>query len=195
MEDRQLVTKAVLECYPYIEDMYDALTRSAEKCALDGFYAVFAAEQMRLYEQILRYNDRKIGLYNMKYLIEEGIRRSGVMSDGFLRARYLLGKSAAEIASQKDTSLRTCYRQLQRGLEAFTSALERMGFDKKCLLKEFGNEPLFSSMLKRVIDEDDEMLRMKERLKGVNTEAFASFNRHNNHHSRPRRDSDGRAFA
>ena len=43
MEDRQLVTKAVLECYPYIEDMHDALTRSAEKCALDGFYAVFAA--------------------------------------------------------------------------------------------------------------------------------------------------------
>ena len=192
MEDRFLVTKAVLECYPYIDDMYDALTRSADKCVADGFYAIFAEEQMRLYEQIMKYNDRKVGLYNLKYIIEKGMNGSNEV----FRARYLQGKSASEIAVQGGGKLRTIYRQLQKGLATFTFTLELMGFNKKRLLKEFGNEPLFSSMLKRVIEEDDEAARMRKECKKVNTEAFRELSPRNNHrHSHPRQDSDDRVYA
>ena len=186
MEDRFLVTKALLECYPYIEDMHDALSRSAEKCASDGFYAIFASEQMRLYEQIMKYNNRKIGLYNMKYLTEEGIGESG--ETALLRERYLKEKSAATVSLEKGIPLRTVYRRLETGLRIFTRRLEEMGFDKKRLLKECGNEPLFLSMLKRVIDEDDENERMRGALLKVNVEAFGALSRRNRR-SHPHRDS------
>ncbi|MBO7390418.1 MAG: hypothetical protein J6U39_03130 [Clostridia bacterium] len=187
MEDKFLVTKALLECYPYIEDMHDALSRSAEKCAADGFYAIFASEQMRLYEQIMKYNNRKTGLYNMKYLTEEGVGGSALTA--ILRERYLKEKSAATLSAENGIPLRTVYRRLEAGHAAFTSRLEEMGFDKKRLLKEFGNEPLFLSMLKRVIDEEDEKERIRDALLKVNVEAFGGLSRHNHRRSRPHRDS------
>ena len=179
MEDRELVTKAMLECYAYIDDMYDALTQSIEKRALDGFYAIYAAEQFKLYEQIMKYNDRKVGLYNMKYLIEEGLARTPSYA-GLLRAKYLEKKSVIEIAKERDLSLRTCYRRIGVGLTIFTGELEKMGFGKKRLLKEFGNEPLFSSMLNRVIAEDDET--KTRAAKEAHFEALSRNNRHNPRH-------------
>ena len=191
MEDKQLVVKALLECYPYIDDMYDALTRMIASSVSDGFYAIFANEQMRLYERIMRYNDRKIGLYNMKYLIEEGTGRK----QSILRARYMEGKSASVIASESDIPLRTVYLRLKQGIATLAVVLEKMGFDKKRILKEFGNEPLFSSMLKRVIEEDDEAQRVKEAVKKTNIEPFGSINHRRNRRSRPRRDTDDCASA
>ena len=194
MEDRELVTKAMLECYPYIDDMYDALTKCVEKCALDGFYAVFAGEQMRLYEQIMKYNDRKIGLYNMKYLIEKGLEEKGACL-ALIREKYSEGKSVSCIALKRNISVRTCYRQLQRGLKEFTLSLAKMGFEKKRLLKEFGNEPLFSSMLKKVIEEEEESKRLVRDAARVNTDAFDAISRRNNRRNRLRPDSGERASA
>ena len=179
MEDRELVTKAMLDCYAYIDDMYDALTQSIEKHALDGFYAIYAAEQFKLYGQIIKYNDRKVGLYNMKYLIEEGLARAAAYAD-LLRAKYLEKKSVIEIARDRGLSLRTCYRRIGVGLTIFTGELEKMGFDKKRLLKEFGNEPLFSSMLNRVIAEDDETRTRAS--KEAHYEALSRNNRHSPRH-------------
>ena len=189
MEDRQLVVKALLECYPYIDDMYDALARMVEKSVVEGFYAIFEKDQMRLYERIMNYNDRKIGLYNMKYILEKGTEGS------LLRERYLAGKSASVIAGERHIPLRTVYHQLQTGLSRLTESLEKMGFDKKRILKEFGNEPLFTSMLKRVIAEDDEILRIREAAKKTNLEPFERISRRSARRSRPRRDNDDLASA
>ena len=191
MEDRQLVVKALLECYPYIDDMYDALTSTIEKCVADGYYAIFADEQMRLYERIMKYNDRKIGLYNMKYVIEEG---TGVRMP-LIRARYFEGKSATAIAEERGVPLRTVYHHLQKAVATLTAALEGMGFDKRRILKEFGNEPLFSSMLKRVIEEDDEAERIRELAKRTNIEPLGERIIRSRRRSRPRRDTDGRVSA
>ena len=191
MEDRQLVVKALLECYPYIDDMHDALTRMVEKCVADGFYAVFAEEQMRLYERILKYNDRKIGLHNMKYLLEQGTNRP----KSLLRARYLERKSAATIAAECDIPLRTVYRHLSAEIVTLAGIFEGMGFDKKRILKEFGNEPLFTSMLKRVIEEDDESARIKDLAKRTNIRPFGEVSFRNNRRNRPPRNNDDCASA
>ena len=60
-----------------------------------------------------------------------------------------------ELAGKYGGCLRTCYRQIKKGIAAFSEELEKLGFDKKRLLTEFGNEPLFQMMLTRVIREDD----------------------------------------
>lgn len=122
----------------------------------------------------------------MKYLTEEGIGESG--ETALLRERYLKEKSAATVSLEKGIPLRTVYRRLETGLRIFTRRLEEMGFDKKRLLKECGNEPLFLSMLKRVIDEDDENERMRGALLKVNVEAFGALSRRNRR-SHPHRDS------
>ena len=188
MEDEMLVARAMLECYPYIDDMYDALTRTAERCAMNGFYAIFPVEQMRLYEQIMKCNERKIGLYNMKYLTEAGLGGGGIL----LRERFFEKKSVSVIAAEHGIPLRTAYRRLEKELCSFTKALNVKGFDKKRLLKEFGNEPLFLSMLNRVIREDDESSRVRKELRKRNAEVFNEVSLRNNRRTHPHRDvSDG----
>lgn len=191
MEDRELVVKALLECYPYIDDMCDTLTRMTEKCVADGYYAVFMDEQMRLYEKIMKYNARRSGLYRIKNILEAGT--GGRMP--LLRARFMDGKSAAVVASEGEIPLRTVYRRLQTGISALAAVLEKMGYDKKHILKEFGDEPLFSAMLKRVIDEDDEVARVNQAVKRTNIAPFGEITLRSNRRSRPRRDKDDRAFA
>lgn len=170
MEDRLLVAKTVLECYAHLDDLYDALTESSSCCVRNGFYAIFPSEQMRLYERIAKYEDRKAGLYNMKYLIEEAFRRGGSVSMSFLRERYVEGVPMEVLTERYGVCKRTCYRYMQRGLAEFALEAERLGYDKKRFICEYGDEPLFTSMLNRVIREDDgEEAREAEETTSINS--------------------------
>ena len=155
MEDQLLVAKTLLLCYPYLEDLFDSLTRCENECVSSGFYAIFPNEQMRLYERIAAYEHRKVGVYNMKYLIEECFRRGKGAALSLLKERYLSGVDMPVLMEKYDVSLRTCYRYIKRGLAELSKALQSLGFDKKRILTEYGNEPLFMTMLNRVIKEDD----------------------------------------
>ena len=155
MEDKYLVAKTLLECYSHLDDLYDALTESSERAVESGFHAIFPSEQMRIYERIIKYEARKVGVYNMKYMIEECFRRGGSHALSLLKERYLHGGSIAEIAEKYGVCLRTCYRHLKKGIVAFTEELEKLGFDKKRIICLYGNEPLFMTMLNLVIKEDD----------------------------------------
>ena len=166
MEDKFLVAKTLLECYKHLDDLYDALTDSSEKAVANGFYAIFPLEQMRIYERIIRYEARKVGVYNMKYLIEESFRRGGSHALSLLKEKYLHGYSIADLAEKYGVCMRTCYRHLKKGLVAFTEELEKLGFDKKRLICLYGNEPLFMTMLNLVIKEDDAEGREEKREEG-----------------------------
>ena len=155
MEDQLLVAKTLLLCYPHLDDLYDSLTRCEEECVDSGFYAIFPNEQMRLYERIAAYERRKVGVYNMKYLIEECFRRGKGCALSLLKERYLKGRDMSELMDKYCVSLRTCYRYIKRGLSELSKALLTLGFDKKRIFMEYGNEPLFMTMLNRVIKEDD----------------------------------------
>lgn len=155
MEDKFLVAKTLLACYRHLDDLYDALTESAESCVRSGFYAIFPKEQMSIYERIMRYEERKTGLYNMKYLVEECFRRESSPSLSLLKEKYIRNLSMNDIMEKYGVSMRTCYRHLKKGLISFTHGLEKFGYDKTRLLFLFGNEPLFQTMLARVIREDD----------------------------------------
>ncbi len=155
MEDQLLVAKTLLLCYPHLDDLFDSLTRCEEECVDSGFYAIFPNEQMRLYERIAAYERRKVGVYNMKYLIEECFRRGNGCALSLLKERYLKGGDMSELMEKYGVSLRTCYRYINRGLSELSKALLTLGFDKKRIFTEYGNEPLFMTMLNRVIKEDD----------------------------------------
>ena len=155
MEDLILVVKTLLKCYPHLDDLYEALTESVEECVKSGFYAIFPSEQMRLYERIYAYEHRKVGVYNMKYLIEEAFRRGKGNILSLLKERFLYKKEMSELTEKYGVSLRTCYRYVKRGLTLLAEALLEMGFDKRRILMEYGDEPLFLTMLNRVIKEDD----------------------------------------
>ena len=155
MEDQLLVAKTLLKCYPHLDDLSDALTRSIEECVESGFYAIFPNEQMRLYERIYAYEHRKVGVYNMKYLIEEAFRRGEGHALSLLKERFLSHKDMNDLMAKYGVSLRTCYRHIKRGLTVFAEALAAIGFDKKRIIVEYGDEPLFLTMLNRVIKEDD----------------------------------------
>lgn len=111
---------------------------------------------MRLYERISDYEDRKTGLYNMKYLVEQAFRSVRYPVLALAKERFILKRSVGEITKKYGVLPRTCYRYIKKGIVAFTQNLEELGFDKKRLIIEFGNEPLFQTMLTRVIKEDDE---------------------------------------
>ena len=184
MEDELLVTKTLLLCYPHLDDLFDALTESVENCVRNGFYAIFTAEQMALYERIARYEDRKVGLCNMKYLVGECFRSGRGISLSLLKERYILGKSMNELMEKYGVCMRTCYRYLKKGLADFTLELERLGFDKKRILTECGDEPLFQTMLTRVIREDD--VESRREAKGAQEGGI------NNRHTPLHLDSNGR---
>ena len=155
MEDKFLVAKTILECYPHLDDLYDALTESSDGCVRSGFYAIFPKEQLRLYARIAECENRKVGIYNMKYLVEECFRRGRSVALSLLKEKYIFGRSVNAFAERYGVSLRTCYRYLKKGIAEFTSELEEMGYDKRRILTEYGDEPLFQTMLTRVIREDD----------------------------------------
>jgi len=155
MEDNLLVAKTLLKCYPHLDDLFEALTHCTEECINSGFYAIFPNEQLRLYERINAYERRKTGIYNMKYLIEESFRRGKGIALSLLKDRFLSRRDMGELIERYRVSLRTCYRYLKKGLGELAKELEDLGFDKKRILMEYGNEPLFMTMLNRVIKEDD----------------------------------------
>ena len=155
MEDKLLVAKTLLECYPHLDDLYEVLTGNSESCVHSGFYAIFPSEQMSIYERLIKYEERKVGLYNMKYLVEEAFRRGKSAPLSLLKEKYINKKSMLELMEKYGVSLRTCYRYLKRGLSDFCCGLESAGFPKQRLLLTFGNEPLFQAMLTKVIREDD----------------------------------------
>ena len=163
MEDKYLVAKTLLLCYPHLDDLFDVLTESSENCVKSGFYAIFPNEQMRLYERIMRYENRKVVLYDMKYLVEECFRRASAPALSLLKEKYIGKKDMNELMQKFGVCLRTCYRQIKKGIMLFSEELEKLGFDKKKLLTEFGDEPLFQMMLTRVIREDDAERAEKER--------------------------------
>lgn len=156
MEDKYLVAKTLLECYAHLDDLYESLTRRSEAAVQSGFYAIFPSEQMRIYERIISLEDRKVGLYNMKYLTEECFRRGRSAALSLLKEKYVDGTPKEELMRRYGVCLRTCYRYVRKGIADFTAELERMGFDKKKILLTFGNEPLFQSMLAKVIRWDDD---------------------------------------
>ena len=155
MEDRSLIAKTLLKCYPHLDDLYDALKECVEDCVQNGFYAIFPSEQMRLYERIYAYERRKIGVYNMKYLVEEAFRRGKGAALSLLKERYLSHQGMNDLTLKYQVSLRTCYRYIKKGFVELASEMEKLGFDKKKILTEYGDEPLFLAMLNRVIKEDD----------------------------------------
>lgn len=155
MEDRLLVVKTLLKCYPHLADLYQTLTKCTEECVESGFYAIFPGEQMRLYERIRAYERRKVGVYNMEYLIEECFRRGKGSALSLLKERYIVGRSMNELIDRYAVSLRTCYRYVKKGLSELALEMEALGYDKRRILCEYGDEPLFLTMLNRVIREDD----------------------------------------
>lgn len=172
MEDRLLVAKALLECYPFIEDMERALTHSSEELARNGFYAIFPKEQMQIYEQIIRNGMRRSILAKMKGWIDAAFAAGDSPSLSILRERYLYHTSMFDIMNRYGVCVRTCYRYIRKGLAELASLLDRKGADKRTIIIECGNESLFSMMLGKVIEEDDQESlsdgsnRMQERRRG-----------------------------
>ena len=159
MEDKLLVAKTLLKCYPHLDDLYEALTESTRSCVASGFYALYPIEQMRLYERINEYENRKLGLYNMKYLINQSLQNGRSVSVSLLKEKFINHLSMKDLMEKYCVCMRTCYRYLIKGLADFASEMEKLGYDKKKVLIEFGNEPLFQTMLTRVIKEDDAEIR------------------------------------
>ena len=155
MEDQLLVAKTLLKCYPHLDDLCAVLHNCVEECVESGFYAIFPNEQMRLYERINVYEKRKAGVYNMKYLIEECFRSGKGHALSLLKERFIAHLDMSELIDKYRVSLRTAYRYIKRGLAEFAGTLSELGYDKKRILMEYGNEPLFLTMLNRVIKEDD----------------------------------------
>lgn len=155
MEDRLLIAKTLMKCYPHLDDLCAALNECVENCVRNGFYAVFPTEQMLLYQKIYGYENRKVGVYNMKYLIEEVFRRGKGAAISLLKERYLFNRAMNELTLKYQVSLRTCYRYIKKGLAHFAAEMEKLGYDKKKIFTEYGDEPLFLAMLNRVIKEDD----------------------------------------
>ena len=155
MEDRLLLAKTLLKCYPHLDDLYAALTECVEDCVANGFYAIFPNDQLRLYERIYSYERRKVGVYNMKYLIEEAFRRGSGVALSLLKEKYLYDRAMSELTLKYQVSLRTCYRYIKKGLAELAAEMEKLGYDKKKILCEYGDEQLFLTMLNRVIKEDD----------------------------------------
>lgn len=155
MEDKYLVAKTILECYSHLDDLYESLTRRSDAAVKSGFYAIFPSEQMRIYERIITFENRKVGLYNMKYLTEECFRRGTSPALSLLKEKYIYRRSKEELMQRYGVCLRTYYRYVRKGIMDFTDELEKMGFDRKKLLMTFGDEPLFQNMLTRVIRWDD----------------------------------------
>lgn len=121
-----------------------------------GFYAVFPKEQMRIYEQIIRNGVRKSVLGRMKGWLDAAFAARVSPALSILKERYVYHTPMFDIMNKYGVCVRTCYRYIKKGLAELAALLEEVGADKRKIIVECGNESLFSMMLGKAIEEDDE---------------------------------------
>ena len=144
-------TKVFLTVYPRLERLVEEFDNARENLLKSGI-GVYLGRRLtneELFEKIIDVNYRRLGLINVKVLVDEGMRRLPQKAREVLQARYM-DKSVNTYCEAKDVSKRTFFRRLDSATRRLGEVLISLGYDERKILLEYKNEPI--------------LIRIKERL-------------------------------
>ena len=105
-----------------------------------------------IFEKMIELNYRKTGIINLKVLTDQSMRRLEPSLAEFLKARFFLKLDYATIAQKENTTQRTVFRKIERGIEKLYESFVSFGFTGKRFDIEYANEPLIQREKQRITE-------------------------------------------
>lgn len=102
-----------------------------------------------LFEKIIEINYRRLGLINVKVLVDEGLRRLPESVREVLKARYFDG-NIDEYEKKHGICKRTVFKRLEKAVGRLSEIFVKLGYDEKKMNLEYNDEPLLTTVGKRL---------------------------------------------
>lgn len=145
-------TKVFLTIYKRIGRLieeFDNARESLIRCGLGGRYNRRGWSNEELFERIIELNYRRLGLINVKVLVDEGLRRLPMSVREILIARYIEG-SLDEYEKKHAICKRTVFKRLDKAIVLLAEIFVALGYDEKKMELEYKDEPLLTRVGKRL---------------------------------------------
>lgn len=128
-----------------LDNARDCLVRSG----LGGGNYTRGLTNEELFERIIEINYRRLGLINVKVLVDEGLRRLPEPVREVLTARYI-DEDIDSYEKKHDICKRTVFKRLEKAIVLLSEIFAKLGYDEKKMNLEYEDEPLLTTVGKRL---------------------------------------------
>ncbi len=154
-ENGLMWTRLVLEVYNKLPQMARTFEKAGDnlvKSSLtSGRYGLgYTTEE--IFEKMIELNYRKTGIINLKVLTDQSLRRIDTSYANVLKARYFLKLDYATIAQKENTTQRTVFRKVERGIEKLCESFAFFGFTASRFEREYADEPLIQREKTKILE-------------------------------------------
>lgn len=146
-----IITRVLLEGYKHLDRLYEALGKSIECLVNSGYNSGYIGTTTLIYDKIIEYNYRREGIYNLKAIVNQTLMELSPQNRELLTLHFIEQKEFGEIKDILGVSLRTIFRYYDRALQSFSLSLKKTGFPESRIEAEFGDEPFYIRMKKKVL--------------------------------------------
>lgn len=152
MMNQIIWTKVFLTIYKRLGRLIEELDNARDnliKCGLGGGYNRRGWTNEELFERIIELNYRRLGLINVKVLVDEGLRRLPISVREIIIARYVDG-NIDEYEKKHAICKRTVFKRLNKAIVLLGEVFAKLGYDEKKMNLEYEDEPLLTIVGKRL---------------------------------------------
>ena len=144
-------TRAVMTVYRKLGRAIDVLESAKNGLLYSGFGRIYPTGMgiSDIYDKLISYNYRKLGLINLKVLAEEGLRRLPIAVREVLIARFVTG-DLDSYASKYGICKRTAFKRVDSAILRLSEKFIELGYDEKKMELEYKKEPLLTQVVKRL---------------------------------------------
>lgn len=144
-------TKVFLTVYPRLERLVKEFDNTRENLLKSGI-GVYLGRRLtneELFEKIIDVNYRRLGLINVKVLVDEGMRRLPQKARDTLIARYIQ-QDVNAYCEANGVSKRTFFRRLDSAIRRLVEVFISLGYDERKINLEYKDEPILVSIKNRL---------------------------------------------
>ena len=144
-------TKVFLTIYKRINRIIEEMDNARDglvRCGFGGGYNRGLSNE-ELFEKIIKLNYRRLGLINVKVLVDEGLRRLPQSVREILEARYF-EEDLEGYQNRHGICKRTVFKRLDKATYLLSEVFIKLGYDEKKMNLEYKDEPLLTKVGKRL---------------------------------------------
>lgn len=132
-----------------LNNKLDALTYSIDS-QVDSLSKVTGGNTMELFDNIIRLNDKKVRLINMRVLHDK-MREALSERELFIISQSAKGKPLVDIAAELDISKSHAYRLFNKTITKLCKVLASYGYDREKLESDYGDVVLITKTYKKLL--------------------------------------------
>lgn len=151
MNESQMWSRTILTAYRSLPRFASCIEKCTTEAAMSGFS--YTGDAMQLYRKILRFNQRKEGLINLKVIVEKALGDLKPKMVEILRLKYFKQMSFAAIAQSCGVCIRTVFRRYAAAIEGFTEVLQRRGYNANWFEERYRSEPFIAGLYDKIFEQ------------------------------------------